>query len=186
MGLLLKPSAWIVRWSHLLAPGAEVLDVACGSGRHLAWFSGQGHLVTGVDRDLELARQHAHHAELICADIEDGPWPFQVNGRPRHFGAVVVTNYLWRPLLPTIMDSVAPGGVLLYETFAAGNEVLGRPTRPDFLLQPGELLSVCAGLSVVAYESGYLSDPPRRTQRVAAVRIAGAADPRQVLDRCSL
>ena len=84
------------------------------------------------------------------------------------------------------MDSVAPGGVLLYETFAAGNEVLGRPTRPDFLLQPGELLSVCAGLSVVAYESGYLSDPPRCVQRVAAVRLANAADPRQVLDRCSL
>jgi SAM-dependent methyltransferase len=97
MGVLLKPSDWIVRWSHLLAPGAEVLDVACGSGRHLAWFSGQGHLVTGVDRELGCAQQHAPHAELICADIEDVPmaFPGQRNW-PRQFGAVVVTNYLWR------------------------------------------------------------------------------------------
>jgi SAM-dependent methyltransferase len=186
MGLLLKPSAWIVRWSHLLTPGADVLDVACGSGRHLAWFSGQGHLVTGVDRDVELARQTNPDAELVCADIEDGSWPFQVNGRPRQFGAVVVTNYLWRPLLPTLINSVAPGGVLLYETFVVGNEVFGRPSRPDFLLQPGELLSVCTDLSVVAYECGRLADPPRCMQRVAAVRLAGAADQQLVLDRCSL
>lgn len=186
MGLLLKPSAWIVRWSHLLAPGADVLDVACGSGRHLAWFSDQGHPVTGVDRDIDLARPHAARAVLVCADIEDGPWPFLVNGRPRQFGAVVVTNYLWRPLLPTLIDSVAPGGVFLYETFAVGNEVLGHPSRPDFLLQPGELLTACASLSVIGYECGRLADPPRRVQRVAAVRLAGATNPQQALDRCSL
>ena len=186
MGLLLKPSAWIVRWSHLLDTSADVLDVACGSGRHLAWFSARGHAVTGVDRDLELARQHVPRAELVRADIEGGPWPFVLNGRPRQFGAVVVTNYLWRPLFQTLVESVAPGGVLLYETFAVGNEVLGRPSRPDFLLQSGELLTACAGLSLVAYECGRLDDPPRCVQRIAAIRLAGTADPGQVSDRCSL
>nr|WP_315488939.1 class I SAM-dependent methyltransferase [uncultured Rhodoferax sp.] len=170
MGLLLNPSEWIVRWSHLLAPGTTVLDVACGSGRHLAWFAERGHAVTGVDRDIALARQHQPDAELVCADIEAGAWPLMREGRQRTFGAVMVTNYLWRPLLETIARSVAPGGVLLYETFATGNEAYGRPSRPDFLLQPGELLRTCADMNVVAYEQGYLPDPPRLVQRIAATR----------------
>lgn len=174
-----NPSDWIVRWSHLLAPGATVLDVACGPGRHLAWFAGRGHPVTGIDRIIDLARQQAPGAELVCADIEAGAWPLQRDGQPRTFGAVVVTNYLWRPLLDTIVRSVAPGGILLYETFAAGNEAWGRPTRPDFLLQPGELLRTCAAMDVVAYEQGYLPDPPRLVQRIAALRPApdGARSP---------
>jgi len=147
-----------------------VLDIACGSGRHLAWFAARQHAVTGVDRDINQARLHAPSAELLCADIENNPWPLQTDGVLRTFGAVVVTNYLWRPLLETVVNSVAPGGVLLYETFAAGNEALGRPSRPDFLLQPGELLQACAGLEVVAYENGTLQDPPRVVQRIAAVR----------------
>lgn len=170
MVLLLNPSPWIVRWSHLLEPHATVLDIACGSGRHLAWFAARHHAVTGVDRDTNQARLQAPSAELLCADIENNPWPFQTDGVLRTFGAVVVTNYLWRPLLETVVNSVAPGGVLLYETFAAGNETLGRPSRPDFLLQPGELLQACAGLEVVAYENGTLQDPPRVVQRIAAVR----------------
>lgn len=175
MGLLLiPPSAWIVRWSPLLAPRATVLDVACGSGRHLAWFTQRGHPVTGVDRDIELARQQVPSAELVCADIEAGDWPLQRDGQPRTFGAVVVTNYLWRPLLDTIVGSVAAGGMLLYETFAVGNEAFGRPSRPDFLLQSGELLRTCAGMDVVAYEQGYLPDPPRMVQRIAAVRPMSA------------
>ena len=93
----------------------------------------------------------------------------------RQFGAVVVTNYLWRALLPTLVASVAPGGVLLYETFAAGNETVGKPSRPDFLLQPGELLTACVGLRLVAFEDGFLDDPARFVQRVAAVReISGS------------
>jgi len=164
--VFLKPSDWIVRWTHLLTPGCTVLDVACGGGRHLAWLAGRGHAVTGVDRSIEPARQAAPYAELVCADIENGPWPLA----GRAFGAVVVTNYLWRPLLPAIVDSVAPGGVLLYETFADGNAQFGRPSRPDFLLRPRELLQVCADLDVVAYEHGYLGDPARVVQRVAALR----------------
>ena len=111
--------------------------------------------------------------EIHCADIEDGPWPFA----GRQFGAVIVTNYLWRPLLPLLVDSVAPGGVLIYETFASGNETVGRPARADFLLQPGELLAACATLRTVAYEDGFVDAPARFVQRIAAVRET--AHPRQ-------
>ena len=165
-------SPWVQRWAHLVPTGAQVLDVACGSGRHLAWFAERGCSVTGVDRDdqaLALAREAVASAELLQADIEQGPWPWP----GRRFDAVVVTNYLWRPLLPTLVASVAPGGVLLYETFAAGNETVGRPSRPDFLLRPGELLqAVAPALRVIGYEDGFLDTPPRFVQRVAAVREA--------------
>ena len=166
----MKPSDWITRWTHLAAPNATVLDVACGGGRHVAWFSAQGHLVTGIDRDVSAAQSLASTAQWLQADIESNPWPLMNDGQPRTFGVVVVTNYLWRPLLPTLVASVAPGGVLLYETFTAGNEQWGRPSRPDFLLQPGELLQACAGLHTVAYECGLLENPSRMVQRIAALR----------------
>ena len=142
--------------------------------------------MVGVDRDrvaldtvaqtMREAASGAAPVELLEADLEGGPWPLP----HRRFGAVVVTNYLWRPLLPTLVDSVDDGGVLLYETFAAGNETVGRPSRADFLLQPGELLqAVAAQLRVVAYEDGFLDDPPRFLQRIAAVRVPpGAVAPR--------
>jgi SAM-dependent methyltransferase len=155
------------RWSHLVPPGAAVLDVACGAGRHLRWFQTLGHPVTGIDRDPLAVQAAAQAGEGLLADIENGPWPLA----GRQFGVVVVTNYLWRPLLPAIVQCVAPGGVLLYETFAQGNETVGRPARPDFLLRPGELLGACAGLCVVAYEDGFLDDPARFVQRIAAVHI---------------
>ncbi|HSI55495.1 MAG: class I SAM-dependent methyltransferase [Ramlibacter sp.] len=164
------PSAWVQRWSHLVPAGGTVLDVACGRGRHMRWFASLGHPVTGVDRDSQALEAVAGVGEAIAADIENGPWPFA----GRQFSGVVVTNYLWRALLPTLVQSVAPGGVLLYETFAAGNETVGKPSRPDFLLQPGELLVACDGLRVVAYEDGFLDEPPRFVQRVAAVRPAAA------------
>ena len=104
--------------------------------------------------------------ELVCADIENGPWPFA----GRLFDGVVVTHYLWRPLLPTIIASLAPGGVLLYETFATGQETVGKPSRPDFLLRPGELLQACAGLRVVAFEDGFRERPAAYLQRIAAIR----------------
>jgi len=160
------PSLWIQKWAHLIAPQGTVLDVACGAGRHMQFLAQHGHAVTGVDRSpeaIEAARPWGH---ALQADIENGPWPFA----DLTFDAVVVTHYLWRDLLPTLLASLEPGGVLLYETFAAGNESVGKPSRADFLLQAGELLKVCAGLRVVAYEDGYLDGPARFIQRIAAVR----------------
>jgi hypothetical protein len=147
--------------------------VACGLGRHARWFAGRGHPVTGVDRDPQAAASVAALGEAVTADIEAGPWPFA----GRSFGAVVVTHYLWRPLLPAIVGSVACGGVLIYETFAAGNETVGKPGRPDFLLRPGELLEACRELRVVAYEDGFLDAPARFVQRIAAVRPAQGEAP---------
>lgn len=163
---LQAPSPWIVRWSHLVPPAGAVLDVACGSGRHMRWFADRGHPTTGVDRSEEAVLAASRHGRVLQADIENGPWPFD----GQRFAAVVVTNYLWRPRLPDIVAAVAPGGVLLYETFAAGNESVGKPSRADFLLQPGELLAACTGLRVVAYEDGFLPSPDRFVQRIAAVR----------------
>jgi SAM-dependent methyltransferase len=169
----LAPSDWIVRWSHLLQGGCKVLDVACGGGRHLQWFAQRGHPVLGIDIDTSGAAWVAG-AQLVQSDTEGQPWPLLHQGEPQQFGAVVVTNYLWRPLMPTLLRSLAPDGVLLYETFAAGNETVGRPARADFLLQPGELLQHFSGLHVVAYECGVLDNPTRYIQRIAAVRrIAG-------------
>ena len=167
------PSEWIRRWTHLLEPGCTVLDLACGSGRHLAWFAAHGHAVTGVDRDIEAARGMPGSIELLQADLEAAPWPLRTDdGQPRRFGAVVVCNYLWRPLLPQVLQSLLPGGLLLYETFATGNASVGRPARADFLLQPAELLQLCAPLNVVAYECGTLEQPARYLQRIAAVNAA--------------
>ena len=165
------PSAWVQRWSHLVPAGGAVLDVACGHGRHLRWFAGRGHGVTGVDRSADAIAAVAPLGEALLADIEGGPWPFA----GRQFAGVVVTNYLWRPLLPAIVACVAPGGVLIYETFAAGNETVGKPSRPDFLLQPGELLTACTGLRVVAFEDGFSPAPDRFVQRIAAVRADATA-----------
>ena len=170
-----EPSEWVRRWSHLVAKHARVLDVACGSGRHLHWFAQSGCRVTGVDRDaaaLEASRSSG--AELIHADIENGPWPLP----QRRFDAVVVTNYLWRALMPTLVESVDTGGVLIYETFALGNEHYGKPSNPDFLLRPGELLTLVQGLRVVAFEDGFATPPERCVQRIAAVRETGpSTDP---------
>jgi SAM-dependent methyltransferase len=170
------PSPWVTRWARLIAPGAPVLDVACGSGRHLRWLAAQGHPVTGVDRDGAALAPLTSLGELIEADIENAPWPLP----GRRFGAVIVTHYLWRPLMPTLLASVADGGALIYETFATGNETVGKPSRPDFLLRPGELLAACAGPEwrVVAYENGWLGSeqaeadaPGRFVQRIAAMRL---------------
>lgn len=159
-------SHWVRRWSHLVAPGATVLDVACGSGRHLRWFAQRGCRVTGVDRDAAALAALAGTGELVNADIEAGPWPFA----GRRFDAVLVTNYLWRARLHDIVASVGAGGVLIYETFGMGNETVGKPSNPAFLLRPGELLQAAAGLRVIAYEDGYETQPPRFVQRIVAIR----------------
>ncbi len=160
------PSPWVQRWSHLVAPGARVLDVACGSGRHVRWFAARGCRVTAVDRNVAALEGLRDVAEVIVADLEQAPWPLP----GRHFDAVVVTNYLWRPLLPFVVDAVGTGGVLIYETFARGNERHGRPSNPDFLLLPAELLQTTQSLRVVAYEDGLLQRPERCVQRIVAVR----------------
>jgi SAM-dependent methyltransferase len=161
-----------VRFAPLVTSGGSaqgnVLDLACGGGRHGRLFLENGHPVTFLDRDLSGVTdlRGDDRAELIEADIEAGPWP--LDGRT--FDAVVVTNYLWRPLKPRIAAAVAPGGVLLYETFMAGNERFGKPSNPDFLLLPDELLDWCraAGLTVRAFEQGEETHAVR--QRICAVK----------------
>ncbi len=172
-----SPSEWVCRWTHLIPDGRpggpRTLDLACGHGRHTRWLVRQGCQVTAVDRDADALATLADLTPMVrtvMADVEGAPWPLA----GQTFDAVVVTNYLWRPLWPQILASVAPGGVLIYETFADGNASVGKPSRPDFLLQPGELLRACAGWRVVAYEDGFLTQPERYVQRICAVRPADA------------
>ena len=136
----------------------------------MRFLQGLGHHVTGIDRSTQALEAAAAHGHTVLADIEAGPWPFQDGS---NFDAVVVTNYLWRPLFASIFQSLAPCGVLIYETFATGQETLGKPSNPDFLLQTGELLQAFSRLRVVAYEDGFLDTPARFVQRVAAVKPSG-------------
>ena len=185
------PSDWVVRWTPLLPPGARVLDVACGHGRHVRWLARAGHRVTAVDRDPSLLEPLAGLATTLVADLEADPWPLP----GRTFDAVVVTNYLWRALFPALMAAVAPGGLLIYETFAKAHAALGRPRRPEFLLSPGELFDVLRGgravpatgppaahstsetWHVIAFEEGRLpargDAPEREVQRIVARRAGG-------------
>ncbi len=209
-----QASPWIARFAHLVPPGAPVLDVACGQGRHSLFFLERGHKVTAVDIDISgmAALSGRPDLELVQADLE-GPggaaalggmsgaqsapggaaaiavisgaprvlgtqgvqgapgsvWPFG----GRRFSAVVVVNYLWRPLFLDLIAAVAPGGVLLYDTFAVGQERHGRPRNPDHLLRPGELLEAVRGkLEVRAYEFGEVGEPPMVRQSLCAVRPA--------------
>ncbi len=169
------PSSWVTRWAPLIASGGQVLDLACGSGRHLRWLAEGGWRVTGVDRDGLAVQPLRALAEIVVADIEAEVWP--LGGR--RFDGIIVTNYLWRALLPRIAASLAPSGVLIYETFADGQQHFGRPSKPEFLLQRGELLRAFPDLSVVAYEDGLESSPERRVQRLVAVAPgAPGPDPR--------
>lgn len=163
-------SAWVVQWSPLIRPGGDVLDVACGAGRHSRHLASLGHEVLAVDRDVTGFAAQPAGVALVQADLESDPWPFP----GRRFDAIVVTNYLHRPLLPLLVASLEPGGVLIYETFASGNERFGRPSNPDFLLRPGELLEAVRGiLRVVAYEDQVVQVPrPAAIQRLCARREA--------------
>ncbi len=163
-------SSWIAAWAGLVPPGVPVLDVAAGNGRHTRFFAGRGHRVTAIDRDVS-GLVATDTVEVIAADLEDGsPWPLA----GRTFGAVVVTNYLHRPLFPYLFAALQPGGILLYETFMVGNERFGRPSRPEFLLNDGELLELVRGrFSVVAYEARMISEPKMAmVQRIAARLIS--------------
>ena len=164
------PSDWLQRWAHLIPPGGSVLDVACGSGRHVRWLAERGFRITGVDRDAAALAPLADIAETVVADIEGGAWPLP----GRRFDAVLVTNYLWRALTPTLLDSLSEGGLYIHETFADGQQAIGRPSRPEFLLRRGELLTMTQGLRTVAYEDGWLDAPPRCVQRIVAMAAAPA------------
>ena len=165
------PSPWVERFAPLVAAGAEVLDLACGNGRHTRLFLERSCRVVAVDVDLSGIADLAGHAglEQRAIDLEAGRRPAFPD---RSFGAVVVTNYLHRPLLPELVSAVAPGGVLIYETFARGNERFGRPRSPEHLLMPGELLEAVRGrLRVVAYEDMVFAEPrPAALQRICATR----------------
>jgi len=157
-----------VRWAPLIERG-PVLDVACGAGRHARFFAQRGLEVVAVDREP----QNISHVRFVQADLEDGkPWPFA----GQRFAAVVVANYLHRPLMPVLEESLDEGGVLLYETFMAGNERYGRPSNPDFLLRPGELLEAFGALAIVAFEQGVVERPKKAVvQRLCAVRGAAGS-----------
>jgi len=160
---IVAPSAWVVRWAPLITRG-RVLDLACGGGRHARLLAGLGHEVTAVDREpLALAG-----VRFVQADLEDGsPWPLP----GEQFQGIVVANYLHRPLFPLISRALAPGGVLIYETFMAGNERFGKPANPAFLLLPGELWAAFGGLHIIAFEQGLSLQPKAAMlQRLCAVR----------------
>jgi len=161
----LSPSPWVRRWAPRVAAGT-VLDLACGGGRHARLFIGQGRQVVALDREA----QDISGARFIQVDLEDGrPWPLTGES----FQAIVVTNYLHRPLFPRLAEALAPGGLLIYETFMLGNERHGQPSNPDFLLRPGELLEAFRGLAILGFEEGSVTMPkPSVIQRLCAARAA--------------
>jgi SAM-dependent methyltransferase len=169
---LTTPSVWVVRWADRVPAGGRVLDLACGNGRHSRFFAARGHPVEAVDRDPAKLAALAGIPGIStrCADLEAREWPYPGD----QFAGIVVVNYLYRPLFPHLLAALATGGVLIYETFAAGNERYGRPSNPAFLLAPGELLDVVHGrLRVIAYEDLHVSEPrPAMVQRICATKAA--------------
>lgn len=169
---LTNPSPWVQRFAAQIVTGGTVLDLACGSGRHSRYLAELGYRVESLDRDEAALASLADVPEITTrhADVEEGAWPYH----SRWFDGIVVTNYLHRPLLPLLINSLGEGGVLIYETFMIGNERYGKPSNPHFLLRPGELLEVVRRrLHVVAFEEGEISSPkPAVVQRICATRNA--------------
>lgn len=163
------PSDWMIRHAPRIAPGGKVLDLACGAGRNTRWMAQNGWQVLAVDRD-EVALQALRGmpgVSVMVADLEAAPWPFE----QQHFDGIVVCRYLHRPLLPLISASLKPGGILIYETFMQGQERLGRPTNPDFLLQPDELAASFSQHTILAFEQGFFEAPqPAMMQRICSRR----------------
>ena len=174
--LSMAPSPWVERFASLVPPGGDVLDLAAGGGRHTRLLRERGHPVVAVDRDIAALTDLAEGdpgLAAIAADLEtpDAVWPIDApfKFKPGRFAGIVVTNYLHRPLFPLIRAALAPGGVLIYETFAVGNERFGKPSNPDFLLRPGELLELAQGWLVIAYENLQIALPrPAIVQRIVA------------------
>ena len=166
----IAPSPWVIRWATLIRSGGSVLDLAAGHGRHARALSAMGLMVQAVDIDISGLDAVAPNVETMQADLENNPWPFA----GRTFDGIVVANYLHRPHFPHLIDALVADGVLIFETFGQGNETLGRPRNPDFLLAPGELLDAFGdALQVVAYEHGTEEFPrPAVRQRICAVNRA--------------
>jgi SAM-dependent methyltransferase len=163
------PSNWVRRFAPLIASGGAVLDLASGSGRHARFLAGLGLRVEAADRDADALATLAGVSGIRsrCVDLENDPWPYAT----ACFDGVIVTNYLFRPRFDALLDLLTPGGVLIYETFMVGNEALGKPSNPDFLLRPGELLErVRPRLTVIAFEQGRVEQPkPACVQRICAI-----------------
>lgn len=169
---MIAPSPWVGRFARHILAGGEVLDLACGSGRHARRLSAAGHPVLAVDRDAAALASLAAvpGVTTLAVDLEGEVWPLA----GRRFAGIVVTNYLWRPRLANVLELLAPGGVLIYETFMVGNERFGKPSNPDFLLRSQELLDLArsAGLTVLAYEEGYVDQPKPALQQAICARQA--------------
>ena len=161
-------SPWIEKHVNLIPKDQAVIDVACGNGRHSLFFLEQGYEVIAVDIDTSVIAGNEGRSGLsiVQADLEGAPWPF----RPESVGAIVVVNYLWRPLFSHLRETLKPGGILLYDTFAQGNEKYGRPRNPDFLLMPGELSEqLSQNFDIIDSFDGYIENPvPACRQSIAA------------------
>lgn len=168
-----EPSLWVKRYAGLIPAGGTVLDIACGNGRHARYLAALGHRVIATDIDGSALENMSalENIETIEIDLENAEWPF----RGTYFDSIVAVNYLHRPLLPALRDALADGGVMIYDTFAAGNEQFGRPHNPDYLLRPGELIEIFHGaLNIIAYEHGIEHQPrPAVRQRICAVKANG-------------
>lgn len=173
---MIAPSPWVVRHALEIPAGGRALDLACGSGRHARWLAASGHPVLAVDRDAAaLAGLRGEVGiEVLDADLEGEIWPLAGEA----FAGIVVTNYLWRPRLDDVLALLAPDGVLIYETFMVGHEAYGRPSRPEFLLRPGELRerAAAAGLQEIAWFEGLVAEPgPAMRQAICARRVDATA-----------
>jgi SAM-dependent methyltransferase len=167
-----EPSPWIARFASLIPAAGDVLDLACGGGRHARLLAGMGYRVEAVDRDAAALSTLAgvENVTTRCADLEGGPWPYYADV----FDGIVVSRYLWRPLFPQIFNCLAEGGVLIYDTFMEGQQLYGKPSNPAFLLRPGELLELVGKrFTVVAFEQGEIvgaDGNPQMIQRICARR----------------
>jgi SAM-dependent methyltransferase len=165
------PSSWIVKYARLIPKKGRILDLACGSGRHAIWLAKQGYQVNALDRDAKaLANMKGiGNINVSIVDLEAGDW----SGSGQRYDGIIVSRYLYRPLLSRLAGLLNPGGILIYETFMAGNERYGKPSNPDFLLLPNELLETYSPLlSIIAFEQGEVEMPrPAVTQRICAKKI---------------
>jgi SAM-dependent methyltransferase len=170
--LIEQPSPWVVKYAPLIRKKGRVLDLACGNGRHAIWLAQQGHQVDAVDRDVQAVSNMVgmSNIDVLIVDLEAGDWPHP----DQRYDGIIVSRYLYRPLLPTLAEILHPGGILIYETFMTGNERYGKPSNPDFLLLPNELLEIYLPvLNIIDFKQGEVKMPrPAVMQRICAQKNA--------------